>query len=77
MPNGVVPASARQRLLALSLKERLEVRGLQRLCEQEALPLVTTLALEGPELCRVLNALGERLQAKRLAESQQRVRQRG
>ena len=30
---------------ALSLEERLEVRGLERLCEQEALPLVTTLAL--------------------------------
>ncbi len=57
-------------------EERLDRVRRHRPREQEALREVASLALQRANLIALLDALGERLQAERLAELDQRVRQR-
>ena len=52
-------------------EEALERVGRERAGEQEALGEVAALALQRPDLAVLLDALGERLQAERLAELDQ------
>ena len=56
--------------------EALERLGPQRAREQEALRELAALGAQAPQLFVVLDPLGERLDAERLAELDQRVRKR-
>src|ERR1019366_8749908 len=56
-------------------EEAFERLGGERACEQEPLGEVASLSLQLASLAVVLDALGKRLQAQRLTELDQRVRQ--